>query len=138
MPADHLKEERTIVVKPENLFLNDKVFYKVRRTLLEKGIAPAKFIEDQKPSEEMDSVFFLTDRFEILVDARGYKPEELRCVITANNVNVMAQKKECVNDTEKNVSMSRNYQLPQDIVPENGNCCLSSDGILLITAPWRL
>ncbi|KAL3281070.1 hypothetical protein HHI36_004294 [Cryptolaemus montrouzieri] len=85
----------------------------------------------------MDSVFFHSDRFEILVDARGYRPEELRCVITANNINVTAQKKECVNDSEKNISMSRNYQLPQDIIPENGNCCLSSDGILLITAPWR-
>lgn len=39
---------------------------------------------------------------------------------------------------QRNMSMDRSYQLPQLVNPELATCCLSSDGILVISAPWGI
>nr|CAI5833076.1 unnamed protein product [Callosobruchus analis] len=49
----------------------------------------------------------------------------------------MAQKQESADATSRSISLSRNYQLPQNVRPEDGSCCLSSEGLLLVTAPWQ-
>lgn len=72
----------------------------------------------------------------ILIDVRGFDPGDITCKITPDNVEVMAQRQEKVETMSKSMSLARNYYLPQKVTPSDGNCCLSTEGILLISAPW--
>lgn len=71
-----------------------------------------------------------------MIDVRGFLPEEIKCKITHDSVEVLAQKQEKMESASKSVALARTYQLPQNVIPTQGNCCLSTEGILLITAPW--
>ncbi|ENN76227.1 hypothetical protein D910_04457 [Dendroctonus ponderosae] len=84
----------------------------------------------------MDRTVFHSDHFEILIDARGFRPEEIKCLLTSQSVEVSAQKEDQSANAQKRMSLVRQYILPKLIVPENGQCCLSSDGMLLIAVPW--
>ncbi|CAH1967276.1 unnamed protein product [Acanthoscelides obtectus] len=85
----------------------------------------------------MDNIVFHSDRFEILIDVRGFRPEDISCKISPNMVEVFAQRQETADVVGRIISLSRNYQLPQNVRPENGDCYLSSEGVLLVTAPWQ-
>ncbi|KAG5874944.1 hypothetical protein JTB14_018859 [Gonioctena quinquepunctata] len=80
----------------------------------------------------MDTVFFHQDRFELLIDARGFQPEDIKCRITPNLVEILAQRQECCDKASRSMALTRNYQLPQCVKPQEGNCCYSSEGILLV------
>lgn len=71
-----------------------------------------------------------------MIDVRGFRPEEIKCKITQEAVEVFAQKQEKIESTSKSMALARSYQLPQKANPAQGNCCLSIEGILLVTAPW--
>lgn len=71
-----------------------------------------------------------------MIDVRGFRPEEIKCKITYDAVEVFAQKQEKMQSASKSMALARTYQLPQRVIPTEGNCCLSIEGILLITAPW--
>lgn len=75
-------------------------------------------------------------KFQIVIDVRGFQAEEIKCKITQETVEVLAQKEEKSNSGSKSMALARNYHLPQMVSPTEGNCCLSAEGILLITAPW--
>ncbi|CAG9771188.1 unnamed protein product [Ceutorhynchus assimilis] len=84
----------------------------------------------------MDKTVFYQDRFEILVDTRGYQPYEIKCLMTNKIVEVIAQKENQQDNAQKCNALMRQFVLPQNFVSENGQCCLSPDGVLTITAPW--
>lgn len=89
---------------------------------------------------EVDGVFFTCDKFELVVDVKGYSPENIRCTITGNAIEISATQKEEEGNgqqrCEKSVTMSRRYQLPANVNPYNSTCNLSSDGLLYVVVPW--
>ncbi|RZC36378.1 HSP20 domain containing protein [Asbolus verrucosus] len=85
----------------------------------------------------MDNVFFGNDRFELMVDTRGYRPEELKCTVGPNTIEITAQKQEVSAGAQRILETARSYQLPQLVVPQQAVCCLSSEGLLLIVVPWQ-
>ncbi|KAJ8913521.1 hypothetical protein NQ315_017072 [Exocentrus adspersus] len=142
-----LAAKRSLPIKQCVAFLQDKLFERARAALQEAGTlnhwtelsrnVSGKSIDELAEEESMmDSVLFHQDRFEIMIDARGFRPEDVKCSMTPNVVEVLAQKQEKVNSTTRTISLTRTYQLPQVIKPEEGTCYLSSEGLLLITAPW--
>nr|AHE77379.1 heat shock protein [Lissorhoptrus oryzophilus] len=133
---------KSLAIKKCLKFAEDNCFKNIRDTLSKFEIPWEKALEENQTSKirfvsAMDHVIFHSDRFEILVDTRGFKPEEIKCNMTPTSVEVTAQTDAKIdNNVQKRMSLSRQYMLPQNAVPENGVCCLSQEGILLITAPW--
>ncbi|XP_044267131.1 uncharacterized protein LOC123012951 [Tribolium madens] len=87
--------------------------------------------------KEMDSVFFNDDRFELIVDTRGFKPEDVKCTVSPNAIEIIASKQEIQAGTQRSMSTTRSYQLPQFIQPRRALCCFSREGILLVAVPWQ-
>ncbi|XP_018564634.1 major egg antigen-like [Anoplophora glabripennis] len=141
-----LTSKLSVSIKKCVSFTADKLFEKARGALQDSGRlqkwtelsrnATDRTIDEIIDQPTMDSVLFLQDRFEILIDARGFRPEDVKCSLTINLVEVAAQKYEKFNAGNKSMTLTRSYQLPQPIKPEEGICCMSSEGILLISAPW--
>ncbi|KAL1491444.1 hypothetical protein ABEB36_012042 [Hypothenemus hampei] len=84
----------------------------------------------------MDKTMFHPDRFEIFIDARGFRPDEIKCTVTKHTIEIVAQKEDQCENAQKRTSLIRQYFLPKNTVPENAQCCLTSEGTLLVTAPW--
>lgn len=76
----------------------------------------------------------------MVVDARGYAPENIRCTITANVVEVIAEKVERkphgTSVVEQTQTMNRVYHLPNEVNPKTSTCRLSAEGILVVSAKW--
>lgn len=53
------------------------------------------------------------------------------------NIEITASTVQKEGNTERKITMTRSYQLPKLIIPERGVCNLSSEGILVISAPWK-
>ncbi|XP_030749538.1 alpha-crystallin B chain-like isoform X3 [Sitophilus oryzae] len=123
-------------------FAHDQCFKNARRMLEESGINWEDELLELNQSYSvfgtsvMDNVFFYQDRFEILVDARGFKPEEIKCTVTPRSVEVLAQTENQIENAQRRMTLTRQYVLPKNASPENGTCCLSNEGIFLVTAPW--
>ena len=88
-------------------------------------------------------------KFEVTLDVSEYKPEELK-VTTVNNTLAIEGKHEAHKSDQDNTPMStasgsssvmrqfsRKWTLPTDADPNNVVSNLSSDGILMITAPRK-
>ena len=88
-------------------------------------------------------------KFEVTLDVSEYKPEELN-VTTVNNTLAIEGKHESSRSDEKNTpgstasgsstvmrQFSRKWTLPSDANPNEVVSNLSSDGILMITAPRK-
>merc|ERR1712061_840691 len=76
-------------------------------------------------------------KMEVSLDSSQYRPDELKVSIDKGVVTVEGQHEEKAEDGSKMVSrmFSRKYTLPQDAKPEDVVSNLSSDGVLVITAP---
>nr|QNJ44849.1 sHSP16.1 [Agasicles hygrophila] len=121
-------------------FMEDKCFHNALATLKEFGVDWSDIaICKRKDSSDkkMDAVFFHKDRFELLVDARGFTPNNIKCKMTPTFIEILGHRVEEPLNGSKSMSLARKYQLPQAVKPEEGNCCFSTEGILLVTAPWR-
>ncbi|KAI4459737.1 heat shock protein hsp-12.2-related [Holotrichia oblita] len=94
-----------------------------------------------KLTSDADGVYFSNDKFELVVDVRGYKPENVKCIVTGNVIEVNAsqtiQEANGSKSYEKSMSMNRAYQLPSQINPQTSVCNLSSDGFLYVMAAWN-
>lgn len=53
-------------------------------------------------------------------------------------VEVLAQKQEVDYNLQRNMSISRAYQLPHYVIPERGSCLLYAEGIMVLSVPWKL
>lgn len=74
---------------------------------------------------------------QIVIDARGYAPQDIQCAITQDNVEINATAKMKEGNKERSTTMTRSYQLPKNVLPERGSCNLSADGILVVSVPWK-
>lgn len=92
-------------------------------------------------TSDADGVYFSDEKFELVVDVRGYKPENIKCVVTGTVIEINAsqiiQEANGSKNYEKSMSMTRAYQLPSQINPQTSICNLSSDGFLYIMAQWN-
>lgn len=57
--------------------------------------------------------------------------------MAAEKVEVSAESQQKQGQSERKVTMSRFYQLPQTINADRASCLLSEDGVLVITVPWK-
>jgi len=102
-----------------------------------------------KTNDEVIKVTNDDSKFEVTLDVSEYKPEELK-VTTVNNTLAIEGKHESSRSDEKNTpastasgsstvmrQFSRKWTLPSDANPNEVVSNLSSDGILMITAPRK-
>ncbi|XP_076269982.1 protein lethal(2)essential for life-like [Rhynchophorus ferrugineus] len=133
---------KALLITKCRCFAHDECFKYAREILDKYGIDwQEELIKINKPqslhlNSIMDNVTFYQDRFEILVDIRGFKPEEIKCTVTQRAVEVLAQSEDYSENNQKRMVLSRQYFLPKFANADAGSCCLSSEGVLLVTAPW--
>jgi len=75
------------------------------------------------------------DKFQISLDTNGFKPDELKVNVRGDSLSIEAKHEEKGENKYVNRQFKRMYTLPQGCVPEKVNSNLSSDGVLVITAP---
>lgn len=80
-----------------------------------------------------------SDKFEVKMDVQQFAPEEIDVKMIDNCV-VVEGKHEEKKDEHGYVSRHflRRYTLPEDVKPETVTCNLSSDGVLVVSAPRML
>jgi HSP20 family molecular chaperone IbpA len=74
-------------------------------------------------------------KFEISLDTHGYRPDEIKVNVKDNQLTVEAKHEEKSDNRFESRHFSRSYTLPQGCRTDKVHSNLSSDGILLITAP---
>ncbi len=83
------------------------------------------------------------DKFEVTLDVPQYKPEELKVTVINNVLSIEGKHAEDKAEKEKDSAFSssvmrqfsRKWTLPTDCDPDKVISNLSSDGILMVTAP---
>ena len=83
------------------------------------------------------------NKFEVTLDVPQYKPEELKVTVINNTLSIEGKHAEEKKDNDDNSAFSssvmrqfsRKWTLPQDCDPDKVVSNLSSDGILMVTAP---
>merc|ERR1712038_1642570 len=80
------------------------------------------------------------DKFEVSLDTSQYRPDELRVIVASGVISVEGKHEEKSEDGRTMVSrqFSRKYSLPAGAKQENVVSNLSSDGVLVISAPKSL
>jgi len=79
------------------------------------------------------------DKFEVSLDTSQYRPDELRVNVQDGVISVEGKHEENSEDGRKMVSkqFSRKYSLPAGSKSENVVSNLSSDGVLVVSAPKK-
>merc|ERR1712038_1634722 len=79
------------------------------------------------------------DKFEVSLDTSQYRPDELRVNVSDGVISVEGKHEENSEDGRKMVSrqFSRKYSLPAGAKSENVVSNLSSDGVLVVSAPKK-
>merc|ERR1712080_754039 len=79
------------------------------------------------------------DKFEVSLDTSQYRPDELRVNVENGVISVEGKHEEKSEDGRKMVSkqFSRKYSLPAGAKSENVVSNLSSDGVLVVSAPKK-
>ena len=90
--------------------------------------------------EQDDQVIRITDndkKYELAIDTQGYKPDDIKVTVEKNVMTVEAKHEE--KDEGKFVSrqFKRSYTLPKECECEKTHSNLSSDGVLVISAPKK-
>ncbi len=99
---------------------------------------PADFFHGFKREE--DHVLKVTDdngKFELSLDTHEYRPDELKINITGDALTVEAKHEEKGDDRFVSRQFKRSYTLPKGCEADKVTSNLSSDGILMITAPKK-
>jgi HSP20 family molecular chaperone IbpA len=111
-----------------------------RRWMLPSISAPLKQM-DLFSSKDSELIRTKEDekKMEVSLDTAQYRPDELKITVEGGVVSVEGRHEEKAEDGTKMVSrsFSRKYTLPADARPEDVVSNLSSDGVLVITAPKK-
>merc|ERR1712179_568370 len=84
-----------------------------------------------------------SDKFEVTLDVSEYSPEELKVTTMGNTVSVEGKRQtgnknvDGSQEASSSKSFSRKWTLPPECKAESVVSNLSSDGVLMITAPRR-
>ena len=78
-------------------------------------------------------------KFEVSLDTHGFKPEDLQIKVTDNVIHIEAKTEEKKSDDRSKSyasrHLSRSYTLPKGCKAEDVTSNLSSDGVLMVSAP---
>ena len=74
-------------------------------------------------------------KFEVSLDTHDYRPDEIRVNVAGNTLSVEAKHEEKGDDKHVLRQFSRKYTLPKGCDAAKVSSNLSSDGILMVTAP---
>jgi HSP20 family molecular chaperone IbpA len=77
------------------------------------------------------------DKFEISLDTHDYRPDEIKVNVSGGTLSVEAKHEEKGDNKFVSKQFSRKYTLPEGCEASRVNSNLSSDGILVITAPKK-
>merc|ERR1712013_487702 len=137
--------EAKVPVTMRDFFFDDPFFKrswddfdKVRDAMFQESRDMWKrFDEDFRDSACMKNNIMLEPGMEVSLDTAQYRPDELKITVDKGVVCVEGRREEKAVDGSKMVSgsFSRKYTLPKDAKPEDVASNLSSDGVLVITAP---
>jgi len=110
-----------------------------------RWMMPSLFSEDfaksvnlyQDKDEQVIRIKDEKDKFEISLDTHGYRPDELKVNIADGSISIEAKHEDKSEDGNKFVSRQfmRKYSMPPGCRGDKVHSNLSSDGILVITAP---
>ena len=103
-----------------------------------ENMFPSDFFAGFKREE--DQVLKVTDddgKFELSLDTHEYRPDELKVNVNGNVLTVDAKHEEKGDNRFVSRQFSRKYTLPGNCEPAKVVSNLSSDGILMITAPKK-
>nr|ACO15511.1 Heat shock protein beta-1 [Caligus clemensi] len=140
------QKENQVSHKEESIFLDEgqnrdfNPFLFSRRWLI-PSIFRNDFTKDlnifQDKDEQVIRIKDEEDKFEISLDTHQYRPDEPKVNIKDGVVSIEAKHEEKSEDGRKSVSRQfvRKYTLPKNTKPESVNSNLSSDGVLVISAP---
>nr|QDZ38465.1 small heat shock protein 22.3 [Lasioderma serricorne] len=81
-----------------------------------------------------DYVFDQNARLQIVIDARGYLPENIKCMISDSEIRIDARKQSMYGSVEPDTTLSRNYKLTSK--PMKPRFLLSADGILVLLVSY--
>jgi len=101
---------------------------------------PSDFFNSFRSGMEDSQVLRVKDddaKFELSLDTHEYRPDELKVNVAGNTLTVEAKHEEKGENKFVSRQFSRKYTLPEGCEPHRVNSNLSSDGILMITAPKR-
>jgi HSP20 family molecular chaperone IbpA len=76
-------------------------------------------------------------KFEISLDTHGFRPDELKVNVSGNVLSIEAKHEEKGDNKYVAKQFSRSYTLPEGCEEHKVSSNLSSDGILMITAPKK-
>ncbi|CAH0564216.1 unnamed protein product [Brassicogethes aeneus] len=121
-------------------FASDSFFQRVRNSLTESGIIWENIVSKHLSpmqaygrSAEIDKAFYHKTGIDIVLDRRGFEPQHISCSITTDSVEILAERK----IEQGHMKAAKRYlKLRQQIDPNTGECCMSSEGIILLTASW--
>ena len=97
---------------------------------------PSEFF-DLKKEEQVLSVKEDDSKFELSLDTHDYRPDEIKVNVQGGALSVEARHEEKGDGRFVSRQFSRKYTLPQGCEPHRVVSNLSSDGVLMITAPKR-
>lgn len=104
---------------------------------IKRMIFPSDFFSSKNQDEQLIRTKEDDTKFEVSLDTHEYKPEEVKVNIVGNVLSVEAKHEEKSENKFVSRQFSRKYTLPEACIAERVSSNLSSDGILMITAPKR-
>ncbi|XP_019867038.1 uncharacterized protein LOC109596027 [Aethina tumida] len=118
-------------------FITDMIFASVRSRLTQKGVDWKSIVNTKLTPEQfythipqIDHAFYNDHNFEIVLDCRGYEPKDVTASLSQDEVVIKAERE------DKN--MSKMYPgMPKIWDPDSGDCCMSTEGIILVTGAWK-
>ena len=128
----------------DHSFLSTKLNFLFRLFCFRRNFMRLPSLFNEEPSkdlfkdEQQISVKNDEKNFLVSLDTSAYRPDEIRINVDQNNMlTVEAKHEEKSDDGSKHVSrqFTRKYTLPQNCRADNVLSNLSSDGVLMITAP---
>ena len=104
-----------------------------------KDMFPVDFFSNMNLNKDEQIIRMKEDdtKFEISFDTHDYRPDEIKVNVNGGTLSVDARHEEKSENKFVSRQFSRKYTLPSGCVPEQVHSNLSSDGILMITAPKR-
>ena len=100
-----------------------------------ENMFPSDFFNFKRDEDQVLRVKDDKDKFEVSLDTHEYRPDELKVNVNGNVLSVEAKHEEKGENKFVSRQFSRKYTLPEGCEAGKVISNLSSDGILMITAP---
>ncbi|XP_069681212.1 uncharacterized protein [Periplaneta americana] len=84
-----------------------------------------------------DNMEFKPECFQIVMDMKGFTPEDITVTLQGNVLDVSATTEVQGPSSIEQKAMQRRYYLPRNVQADALQSNLSSDGILVLSAPWQ-